>query len=244
MAVCVAFVVLALHASLIGPLLLGLGSPRATPSHRGSGATVQSDALGEVMTLVLLDSSESATATAEISTLQSHGLTERDLAIRVTGKDPWPTGEVSFNVETAATLETDPVEIAARAALFARYTGQIKARIERAWLRPRTAIGLPVFDCQVQITQDAGGLVTEVMLETCDGSLAWQNSIVQAIQSASPLPAPPHPDVYSEAVTLTFTSHAFDPAGSAEGFEPPMQASVTTRLLAPTQPELESVSNP
>ena len=54
--------------------------------------------------------------------------------------------------------------------MYGRYVGQIHARIDRAWQRPRTLIGAPIFQCQVQIDQDGSGQVGDVTLLRCNGS--------------------------------------------------------------------------
>jgi hypothetical protein len=44
-------------------------------------------------------------------------------------------------------------------------------------------------------------------------------ALVRAIQSASPLPAPPDPKVFSPNLTLDFRSQPFSPGMEADGFE-------------------------
>ena len=110
--------------------------------------------------------------------------------------------------------------------MYGRYVGQISSRIERAWMRPRTPIGAPSFSCQVRIIQDTMGNVMEVTLVKCNGDVRWQLSLVQAIQSASPLPAPPDPDVFSRTVHLAFSSEAYSPQSAIDGYEPLASARV------------------
>ena len=93
-----------------------------------------------------------------------------------------------------------------------RYLGQITARIDRAWARPRTPIGAGRFLCQVRIEQDPAGNVAEVALERCNGTLPWQLSLVQAIESASPLPAPPDPELFVRALHLSFHAEPIEAA--------------------------------
>lgn len=107
-----------------------------------------------------------------------------------------------------------------RAVMFGRYVGQISARIERAWMRPRTPIESGRFTCRARIVQDKTGVVQEVELRDCNGDARWQVSLARAIQSASPLPAPPNPSVFAKTLTLEFSSEPFIPGGDAEGFEP------------------------
>jgi hypothetical protein len=107
-----------------------------------------------------------------------------------------------------------------RAVMFGRYVGQISARIERAWMRPRTPIESGRFTCSARIVQDKAGVVQEVELRNCNGDGRWQVSLARAIQSASPLPAPANPSVFSKTLTLEFSSEPFTVSGDPEGFEP------------------------
>jgi hypothetical protein len=101
-----------------------------------------------------------------------------------------------------------------------RYVGQIQARIERAWLRPRTAIGAPIFQCQVQVEQDGAGQVGDVTLIKCNGDTRWQVSLVHAIEAASPLPAAPAPTVFARHILLEFRAMAYAPGVNADLYEP------------------------
>jgi TonB C terminal len=149
-----------------------------------------------------------------------------------------PTDRVDVNAEAAAKVDSgDP---AGRALLFGRYSGQIQARIERAWLRPRSQISSDLdsstnpiataatrdnlaaaqeFRCQVRILQEAHGAVREVQMLSCNGSITWQQSLVRAILSASPLPAPPDPAVFTKSLTMTFEGQAYTPGDSTDGYE-------------------------
>jgi TonB C terminal len=104
--------------------------------------------------------------------------------------------------------------------LFGRYIGQISARVERAWIRPRATPASGGFACRVEITQDDRGNVREVVLKQCTDQPQWQVSLVQAIQQASPFPAPPDPAVFSNLLTMEFDSDPYIVGGSEQGFEP------------------------
>jgi hypothetical protein len=118
-----------------------------------------------------------------------------------------------------------------KAHLAGIYSGQIRARIERIWRRPRTPVneesGIAdnlshaddAFHCQVTIIQDSIGRVQETELVNCNGSIAWQQSLVRAINQASPLPAPPDPTVFAGAVTLNFVGFAFTPTMQPDEYE-------------------------
>jgi hypothetical protein len=105
--------------------------------------------------------------------------------------------------------------------MYGRYVGQIRARIDRAWQRPRTAIGAPIFECQAQVDQDSVGRVREVTLVQCNGDARWQLSLVHAIEAASPLPAPPSAEVFTHRVLLEFRATAYSPGAPSELYEPP-----------------------
>ena len=164
----------------------------------------------------------------------SFGAAESDLIIQVASLDPAPLlqpeqfeqEEVS---EDGAHTAGDP---AMQSILFGRYTEQIDARIQRAWRKPRSAIAPPIqdsqgrihqkteFECQARITQDREGNVAEVELMQCDGSMAWQMSVVQAIQRASPLPLPPNPTVFTNVLTSSFAARAYSPGYREDEYEP------------------------
>jgi outer membrane biosynthesis protein TonB len=111
--------------------------------------------------------------------------------------------------------ESDP----GRVLMFGRYVGQISARIERAWIKPRAPIAEGQFACRARILQNTDGGVQEIELEGCNGDPAWQLSLVHAIQSASPLPAPPDPSVFARTLRIPFKADPFVTGGSPDGFE-------------------------
>jgi hypothetical protein len=143
---------------------------------------------------------------------------------------------VLLNIEALA-LSEDPVskptsgsgDGAELARLFGIYTGQIQARIDRVWLRPRTPINdsdpknredtNDSFQCEAQIIQDVRGNVQEIMLPRCNGSLAWQHSLIAAIRHASPLPSPPSTGTFSHSITLSFVGLSYVPGASEDGYE-------------------------
>jgi hypothetical protein len=124
------------------------------------------------------------------------------------------------DAENSNQSDANPGDAELRARMFGRYTGQISARIERAWEKPRSpvndsparrsanAVEADTFVCQVEIRQDGKGNVQEVLLLACNGTEAWRHSLVVAINQSSPLPAPPIPTVFKRAITLTFEGRA------------------------------------
>jgi TonB C terminal len=103
--------------------------------------------------------------------------------------------------------------------MYGRYLGQIEARVGRAWRRPRTPIGDSLFSCRTQITQDRSGHVLEVMLVQCNGDPHWQESLVKAIDAASPLPAPPDRAVFTDVVTMAFSAAPYSKDSVADEYE-------------------------
>lgn len=196
-----------LHSLLLTPVILGVAAPRARPPDRPYAGEV-------AMQWVVLEDSPLASANAVPS------FTPPLLA---------PIAVTQVALEwlaeplTSADSEQQPDQ-PGLAALYGRYTGQIQARIERAWERPRTSPGSTLFRCQVEIDQDENGHVGAVTLVDCDGGARWQLSLVRAIEAASPLPAPPVAAVFAKRIVLNFTALPYGPGALAELYEPAAQA--------------------
>jgi hypothetical protein len=213
---------LLLHASLLTPVLLGTTAHKMV---RPQVATSSIVGLSEeaTMTVIFMDTSDpgakSGATPAEVTSLLP---SESEILVPVAAPilGPMPdlvrpddSEDEQHSAHTAS--EGDP----GWALMFGRYVGQITARIQRAWIMPRTPIASDLFACRVRIVQDRDGRVMEIELARCNGDVRWQTSLVAGIQSASPLPAPPDPDVFSRTLTLEFTALPFAAGGSAEGFE-------------------------
>ena len=124
----------------------------------------------------------------------------------------WDPGEEQTDLSKAALVD--------RSSLVGRYLGQINARIERAWRRPRTRLDEGLFLCRVRIEQDASGGVKEITLEHCNGDARWQLSLVHAIQLASPLPAPPDPSVFTHVLRMGFRAEPYSAGALPDAYEP------------------------
>lgn len=122
-----------------------------------------------------------------------------------------PRLEFDYPTDVPAGEAPTDGEQATRAVLFGRYMGQINARIERAWTRPATLAGHDSFACRVSVVQDGVGNVQAVNLEQCTDDSRWQQSLVRAIRSASPLPAPPDSAIFTPTLRLVFSADAPDP---------------------------------
>jgi hypothetical protein len=123
---------------------------------------------------------------------------------------------------------------AEQARLFAVYIGQIQARIDRVWRRPRTPVNEDVatvdegdaFQCEAQVDQDVKGNVQEVTLLRCNGSPVWQRSLVLAIRQSSPLPAPPSQKVFIRSITLSFMGLTYVGGARDEDYETEQRTSI------------------
>jgi hypothetical protein len=213
-----------LHFALIGTIIWGGARAKhvgPAPVRQGVGAIASGSSQEPVMTLILISDPRSTHAQdASDEQMASRGLLRREATIEIASPDAMPAiklPEPRDVVDDTADNEAD--SSATRATLYARYIGQIRARIDRAWRRPRTAIGADSFGCAVLIEQDHSGNVLQTTLQRCNGTLRWQLSLVQAIQSASPLPAPPDPNVFANAVSLEFNSGPYIQGLPADGFE-------------------------
>jgi hypothetical protein len=210
---------LALHALLLTPLLLGAAQHQTRAPEVPGGSLPSSD--DSALTVVLFDEGDSKPkATAHLS----DAIVLAPVSAVALRKLPAPSLEAAIP-DTASSGErtSEPQaqgDAAALALLYGRYLGQISARIERAWMRPRSSPGADAFACRVQVLQDERGQVLDVTLRRCNGDAQWQASLVEAVRTASPLPAPPDPHVFRRSLRLVFVSAAFVPGGSTQGFEP------------------------
>jgi len=235
---------LLLHALVLQSVILGTRAPKVRPPDaQGPGATLMKSATEPVEALILVElPSVDMKAQALSEDLSSAGAAPKSLLVTLISPDPLPhvdipTDKMDDNADTVATIDSgDP---AGRALLFGRYSGQIQARIERAWRRPRSPVNVAVnssqnpnsgdlnknliaehdFRCQVRILQDAHGAVQEVQMLRCNGSRPWQQSLVAAILTASPLPSPPDPAVFTGSLTLTFEGQTYMAGSSSDGYD-------------------------
>ncbi|MES1196857.1 MAG: TonB C-terminal domain-containing protein [Steroidobacter sp.] len=200
------------HSLLIGSLLLGTPARKyQRPMNDGGDASAQDATAGEfVSTLIFIDdhavssSQEQDDSAYRIKRPASKQKTSRQQDIAIISDAPQVEIAGSENGTSTDSTSMEAVgDTNGRAMLFGRYMGQIKARIERAWNYPVNS-SLTSFSCTVQIKQSRQGEVIEVTMTHCDTDAAWQLSLANAIQAASPLSAPPDETVFTELVTLNF----------------------------------------
>jgi hypothetical protein len=220
---------LLLHGLLVLPFVLELSLPAPRlPNRSGAGASAVASNREPVMTAIFINEASPVDRLVAIKPVElaSRGVAPKDLPVIVFSSDSNPASDADPRSDGG----TAPAEAAGdqtqHALLYGRYLGQIQARIDRAWVRPRTEIGAPRFSCRVRIEQNRQGGVVKIRLEHCTGSPRWQQSLVSAIRTASPLPAPPDPSVYADVLSLVFESDGFRPGGSSDGFEPASASAV------------------
>jgi hypothetical protein len=237
---------LSLHFFILVALVWAGGShrykpapPRLTDSlgdEASDGSAMQWIALYEAQSP---DADESQRGAAgqmpEPRLIRSHSFDAGDVPVE-------PLGDASGQVGPKSSESAADQGVNAK--LFGLYVRQIDARIERAWRRPRTPIGAPLFACRARITQDLSGNVLDLALQECNADARWRESLKSAIRSSSPLPAPPDPAVYRRTVYLTFRSAAFGADSSPDSYESPQSAARTDLAAAPdTQQRLRKFAH-
>jgi hypothetical protein len=217
-----ALAVVAFHLAIVGSVLLSEGAQhKQVPRERGLSANDIAADTEPTTTLILIEDPGAGAADNPFERVASHGPVLQNL--RLTIISPRPTLDQGLDeqseVKTEATRDSTG-DRQSGAALFGLYLGQIQARVQRAWLRPRVPVGAETFECRAQVLQNARGEVKEVVLQDCNGDARWQLSLVRAIEQASPLPAPPDAAVFAENLQLSFHSRGYVAGSNEEGFEP------------------------
>ncbi|MBS0421998.1 MAG: TonB C-terminal domain-containing protein [Proteobacteria bacterium] len=212
---------LLLHGLLFTPLMWGgHHPPRRMPDEVGAAASHQADKAAESMLIVFEEDASAIHDTASEDESDPRFILPQPPILPI-ARAQLPTPQLSALDEPDDTpaAEADGDQ-SGRSMMFGRYMGQISARVERAWQRPRSIPPQGSFACRVQITQDRRGYVQEVTLERCTEDPRWQVSLVRAIEGSSPFPAPPDPAVFSNLITLEFDSDAYVAGSGGQGFEP------------------------
>lgn len=225
---------LLLHGLALHTVVLGSRAQKIRPPEvQGPGASLNKPAVKPADALVFIEIPKTAKTTDEsFDALASVRQAIKDSPIPITHPDPSPLLKIetlALSEEKNSESSVDSGDGVERARLLGIYSGQIQARVERVWRRPRTPVNegdpanmskaVEYFLCQVQIVQDSSGNVQEILLPNCRGSIAWQRSLVTAIQQASPLPAPPSPKVFSHSMMLSFIGYAYSAGRSDQDYE-------------------------
>ena len=217
---------LLLHLLLITPVLWGAASHRVRAQDEGGGSKSQvTTDDGAIIAFFIDDADSAANPGSAPRVVPSFMPSTRNVLTPVAVPDIPVPRVVALSDKETEEQDSSSVEVSGavdpgRALMFGRYIGQITARVDRAWLRPRTQLASGRFECRARIVQEKDGSVREIELEQCSADPHWQLSLVRAIQSASPLPAPPNPSVFSRTLRVQFTSELFSPSADPTGFEP------------------------
>ncbi len=235
---------IAIHAAFVVPIVLGYGGRTrpVMPDMQGSGASALASTAQLPSATILLDlSSISTTDEPYVDELASMGIELPRSALMIASADPNPAF-TPLDEEAIEDAETEAAgDTVGHALMFGRYLGQISARIERAWMRPRSALASARFSCQTKIEQDDDGRVLSVELQRCNGDARWQRSLVAAVEHASPLPAPPTRSVFAKTLLLDFSADAFQPGVTdARRYEPEMRLSDASQSALMQVPIVDS----
>lgn len=200
---------------------------------QGSGSIAQAGTSTPDSTLILLQLADDAARDQLLmQELRSEGAAPKESRLLVLSADPTPVfaAVADSQQEPQAQESITSGDPEGHARLFAMYTGQLHARIERLWRRPRSPVRESrsgagtldeVFRCQASIRQDARGRILEILLPECNGTPDWQRSLVLAISEAAPLPPPSNPSVFSETLTMNFVGLPYAPDASPDEYEIP-----------------------
>jgi TonB C terminal len=224
---------LLIHSLIVPTAFMGSRAAKVRPPETQDSGTLLKSKADSTESLVLITlptiSSSSLAVSRNISSQFSPSKMVVPSPAELEPPAPLDIEILALDEEQAFQLNGDSAEGAEQVRLFGIYTGQIRARIERIWRRPRTPVnesvsGTPTaaddsFQCQVQIVQNANGFVQEVLLPRCNGSPAWQRSLVMAIQQASPLPAPPSSRIFSRSVALDFVGLPYVSGSPVDDYE-------------------------
>jgi hypothetical protein len=227
---------LLLHTMVIESLPFGSREPKAKPPDTQESADALTRSQGDpaeslvLVTLATPVSSNRATIQYVLSSLPDLSKMKIKSPINVDPPALANPETLALSEDPTSKLASDSGDAAEQARLFGIYTGQIQARIDRVWRRPRTPINEDKsaaatadigdsFQCQAQIFQDAAGNVQEILLPRCNGSAAWQRSLLLAIRQASPLPAPPSAKVFTHSISLQFVGLPYVSGTPEDGYE-------------------------
>lgn len=86
--------------------------------------------------------------------------------------------------------------------VLGNWEAAIRQAVERNWNRPGTTPAN--LNCMVRVTLLPNGQVTQAKMVSCNGSEVVTQSILTAVNKASPLPLPSDPSVFQRNITFQF----------------------------------------
>jgi hypothetical protein len=88
--------------------------------------------------------------------------------------------------------------------LAADYSRAVTQAVQTQWIRPDNT---PATSCKVRVTQQPGGHVTGVAVESdCPYDVAGKRSVVNAVRRADPLPYQGYEKAFQPTIVITFAS--------------------------------------
>jgi hypothetical protein len=211
-----AFASVLVHTFLVVPAFLG-SNPRA-----GSGPTapvLTASGNDAAMTAVLLRIDTTIKRSDDLPSLTFAPAPPSDAAVSASPPEVRESPESTQSSQSASAEEAVSGDQREYALMAGRYFQQITARIERAWTRPKSPIQGGLFTCRVRVTQDRRGSIQEVSLSHCNGDQRWQQSLLTAVKTASPLPGAPDPRVFARVLRFKLSSPEYAKSASGQGFE-------------------------
>ena len=225
---------LIIHILLIGLFLIKVDVVSLPANHTDGTTSVYAESAPDAM-LVLMPMSES-------QGLEDKAIVDRQLW-RLSPPGPNPLDTIAVPPPAPVQIDTPEIPIQdavssvsgsdsnGDARLLWIYGRQLQSRIESKWRRPRTPIeqsspsktnhaGRNMFSCEIQIARAANGDVQDIRFPHCNGSEAWQLSLLTAIQQAIPLPAPPGLMTANYTTTLRFVGFEYREGGNSLEYEP------------------------
>src|SRR5262245_28068513 len=131
-----------LHSLFLAPFVLGGSAHKRPPmpDQTGAGASALRSSTQVPEEMQLVDLLHTATSGQEpVEELGSLGIELPQAALVIASPDPLPPPVLNDEVIEDETTEAAG-DTRGHAEMFGRYVGQIAARIQRAWMRPRSEI--------------------------------------------------------------------------------------------------------
>jgi colicin import membrane protein len=127
---------------------------------------------------------------------------ERKAQVEKTARETAQQREREAELRRRLAAEEEEGAALATSGVLDEYRAALVSAIERAWIRPASA--KPGLLCTLNVSQAPGGTVLDVRIGSCNGDAAVQESIVNAVFRASPLPPPRDPRAFQRHLEIVF----------------------------------------
>jgi hypothetical protein len=204
-----------IHLLVSAPLIVGTPAHNKRSKDPQSNGSVEFSSQGEdVQPMILLDLSAISTddhSDELVPDIDAEGILLKEAQLALATEMKMVVAEpIIDEADLADEANKEAGDPSGSAALYGKYMSHVAARIERAWMRPRSPIATGHFACRVRIAQDRDGNVQGVSFERCDADLVWRESLRNAILKSSPLSSPPEPWMFTNALKLGFTADQYE----------------------------------